>query len=405
MESTILWPVVLIYLAAMIAVGVWAARSRVTNYEDMTVAGRGVGPFLIGCSVAATYINGVTLITITGLGKSFGLSSYWLNGAVAVGVMWAGIFLVPRMWKLRVITTPQIFETFFGPSHRIVALVITLMRDFGATAGTIGSLALLTSQFLNIGILPALILTYVLTVVYVALGGMWAVMLTDAIQFFIIVAASIWLTGVCLARVGGFVGLVEQAEDPALFSLAGDFTALQIGGWISLGVFLSCGYQSLAQRAFSARSARAAQQGFLFGGIVISVWYIVPVLLGTAGVAIFGKDIDGDSVFIRLSRDVAGPYLGSLLFVSLLAANMSTLSSTIGTIGSNFTVDIFQRFIRPGADETTMLWVSRLSILITGIMAAVIYYVFPWLLELFFAGARVVAAALRIGSRRSLYRR
>ncbi|MCH2115658.1 MAG: hypothetical protein MK171_12200 [Pirellulales bacterium] len=59
----------------------------------------------------------------------------YLAAMFAVGV-WAGIFLVPRMWKLRVITTLQIFETFFGPSHRVVSLLTALMRDFGATAGS-----------------------------------------------------------------------------------------------------------------------------------------------------------------------------------------------------------------------------------------------------------------------------
>ena len=74
--NEILWPLVAVYLMVVLGIGVWSAKRRVTTYEDMTVAGRSVGPWLIACSVAATWINGVTLITITGFGKSFGLSSY-----------------------------------------------------------------------------------------------------------------------------------------------------------------------------------------------------------------------------------------------------------------------------------------------------------------------------------------
>ena len=118
--NAILWPLVIVYLVVVVGIGVWSARKRVSTYEDMTVAGRDVGPFLIGCSVAATWINGVTLITVTGFGKSFGLSAYWQMGAVGIGTLWVGIYLVPRMWKLQVITTPQILERFFGPTHRLV---------------------------------------------------------------------------------------------------------------------------------------------------------------------------------------------------------------------------------------------------------------------------------------------
>jgi Na+/proline symporter len=89
--NAILWPLVAVYLVVLIGIGVWSARKRVVTYEDMTVAGRGVGPFLIACSVAATWINGVTLITVTGFGKSFGLSAYWHMGAVGIGTLWVGI--------------------------------------------------------------------------------------------------------------------------------------------------------------------------------------------------------------------------------------------------------------------------------------------------------------------------
>ena len=392
--NTILWPLVAAYLFVVIGIGVWSARKRVTTYEDMTVAGRSVGPFLIGCSVAATWINGVTLITLTGFGKSFGLSSYWHMGAVGIGTLWVGIYLVPRMWKLQVITTPQILEHFFGPTHRVVALVVAMLRDFGATAGTIGATAIVASSALDISILSALVLTYVVTVVYVTLGGMWAVLVTDTIQFFIIVIGTVLLVGYSIVGAGGLGGLVEKVDDPTLFSLTGNFQALEIVGWFSVGFFLASGYQSLAQRAFAARSREVARRGFIYGGVFTVLWYITPCLLGITGIAFFGKEVEADQVFLSLTDQVAGPVLGSVIFVSIMSANMSTLSSTIGTMGSNVTVDIYQRFLDPEAGPGRMLWVSRLSILFTAVLACVTYYYVPLLLELFLAGGRLVAGSL-----------
>ncbi len=392
--NTILWPLVAVYLVAVIGIGVWSARKRVTTYEDMTVAGRTVGPFLIGCSVAATWINGVTLITLTGFGKSFGLSSYWHMGAVGIGTLWVGIYLVPRMWKLQVITTPQILEHFFGPTHRVVALVVAMLRDFGATAGTIGATAIVASSALDISILSALALTYVVTVVYVTLGGMWAVLVTDTIQFFIIVIGTVLLVGYSIMGAGGLGGVVEKVDDPALFSLTGNFQPLEIVGWFSVGFFLASGYQSLAQRAFAARSREVARRGFIYGGVFTVLWYITPCLLGITGIAFFGKEVEADQVFLSLTDQVAGPVLGSVIFVSIMSANMSTLSSTIGTMGSNVTVDIYQRFLDPEAGPGRMLWVSRLSILFTAVLACVTYYYVPLLLELFLAGGRLVAGSL-----------
>ena len=285
--NEILWPLVAVYLLVVVGIGVWSAKRRVTTYEDMTVAGRSVGPWLIACSVAATWINGVTLITITGFGKSFGLSSYWHTSAVGIGTLWIGIFLIPRMWKLRVITTPQILERFFGPTHRLVALFVAMLRDFGATAGTIGATAIVTSSALDISIFTALVLTYFITVLYVALGGMWAVLLTDTIQFFIIVLGTVLLLVLSIVNLGGLGAMVEKVDEPALFSFTGNFDALEILGWFSMGFFLACGYQSLAQRAFSASSAAVARRGFIYGGFLTILWYIIPALLGLVGIAFF----------------------------------------------------------------------------------------------------------------------
>ena len=202
------------------------------------------------------------------------------------------------------------------------------------------------------------------------------------------------LIGYSIMGAGGLGGVVEKVDDPALFSLTGNFQPLEIVGWFSVGFFLASGYQSLAQRAFAARSREVARRGFIYGGVFTVLWYITPCLLGITGIAFFGKEVEADQVFLSLTDQVAGPVLGSVIFVSIMSANMSTLSSTIGTMGSNVTVDIYQRFIDPEAGPGRMLWVSRLSILFTAVLACVTYYYVPLLLELFLAGGRLVAGSL-----------
>ena len=75
------WWLIVTYLLLMFGIGIWAARTRVGRMEDMAVAGRSSGPWLIAFSVAATWINGTTLIGISGVAKDFGLSAYWTGGS------------------------------------------------------------------------------------------------------------------------------------------------------------------------------------------------------------------------------------------------------------------------------------------------------------------------------------
>ena len=380
------------YLALMLGVGVWFRR-RVRSVEDMAVAGRNSGVWLIAFSVAATWINGTTLIGISALGADFGLDAYWSGGSFMLGTIWIAYFIIPRLWGTGVITIPELFGRYFGPRHRVVSLVLIIMRDMGVTAGTIGALTLVTTTVLGMSVGESLLLWLGVTSVYVFLGGMWAVMATDAIQFFIILAGSIGVLVGGLAAAGGLGGLRADL-DPALLDTFGRAGVTQVLAWIVIGLAITGAYQGLIQRGFAASSAAVARKGFLYGGIIASIWYMTPPLTGIIARTIYGPEMAAEDAFVTLAFGAAGDELASLVVVCVLAASMSTLSSTINTIASNFTLDLYVRFFAPAASPARQLWVYRINVLIVGALAAVLYLALPLLIELFWIGGRIMGASV-----------
>ncbi|MDE2925336.1 MAG: sodium:solute symporter family protein [Acidobacteriota bacterium] len=387
------WWLIATYLLLMFGIGIWAARTRVGRMEDMAVAGRSSGPWLIAFSVAATWINGTTLIGISGVAKDFGLSAYWTGGSFVLATIWMSYYVVPRLRATRIITVPQLFERFYGPRHRLVSLSLIILRDLGATAGVMGSLAVVTSSILQISLLQSLALVGALTLVYVFLGGMWAILVTDAIQFFIVSIGSVALVVFGFLGAGGF-SVLRSIEDPDFLGSFGTGGPSQVIAWVIIGISITFGYQSVIQRGLAASSTAAAHKGFLYGGIISTIWYMVPPLIGVLGRALYGADISGDDVFLQMTFGVAGGQLGSIIIVGILAASMSTLDSTINTIASNFTIDIYNRFLNPNASPRAQLWLYRLNVILVGALAAAIYYVFPLMIELFWLGGRIMGASV-----------
>ncbi len=387
------WWLIGAYLALMFGIGIWAARTKIARIEDMAVAGRSSGTWLIAFSVAATWINGPTLIGISGLAKDFGLSAYWTGGSFVLATIWMAYYVIPRLRATRIITIPQLFDRMFGPKHRVLCLSLIILRDLGATAAVIGSLAVVTSQLLGLSLFLSLAMMAALTVVYVFLGGMWAILVTDVIQFFIVVIGSVSLVVLGFLELGGF-SVGGSIDEPAFLSTFGTGGPKQVLAWITIGVAITFGYQSVIQRGLSAASTETARKGFLYGGIISTIWYMTPPLIGILGRAILGADIAGEDVFLRLTFTVAGGYFANILIVSILAASMSTLDSTINTIASNFTIDVYRRFINPGASVGTQLWLYRFNVILVGILAAGIFYVFPLMVELFLLGGRIMAASV-----------
>ena len=387
------WWLIFSYLLLMFGVGVWAARTKVGKVEDMAVAGRNSGPWLIAFSVAATWINGVTLIGISGVAKDFGLSSYWAGGSFVLMTIWMSYYMIPRLRATRIVTIPQLFERFFGPQHRILSLVLVLLRDLGATAGVMGALAVVVSQLLKISLTESLALMTVLTIVYVFLGGMWAILVTDAIQLVIVLVGSVVLVVLALTTPQGW-NAAQTIKDPDFLGLLGPGGIRQVMAWMVIGIAITAGYQSVIQRGLAASSTRVARQGFLYGGIISTVWYIIPPLLGILARGIYGADIPAEEVFLKMTFGIAGGQLASLIMISILAASMSTLDSTINTVASNFTIDVYTRFINPEASSRAQLWVYRINVILVGLLVALIYYVFPVMMELFWLGGRIMGASL-----------
>ena len=386
------WPLIILYFLGMLAIGIWAARTRVSSVEDMAVAGRSGGVWLVTFSVAATWINGVTLIGITGVGKNFGLSSYWTGGSFLGATIWLGYYVIPRLRQSRIITVPQLFGRYFGPKTHLLSLILCMLRDLGATSGVMGALALVTSNIFQISVVEALLLTYILMLVYVFLGGMWAILLTDAIQFLIILFTSVWLVILAFSKAGGLTAIKDNIPADLLGPI-GPAGAGQVVGWAVLGLAITLGYQTIIQRGLAASDHDVARKGFLYGGIIGFFWYMIPPLLGISGRAIYGSEIPAGEVFLRLCLDLGGP-LGTILVISILAGSMSTLDSTINTIASNFSIDVYGRYINPKASPRRQLWIFRINIILVGLLAVGVYYMIPLMMELFWLGGRIMGASL-----------
>ena len=185
-----------------------------------------------------------------------------------------------------------------------------------------------------------------------------------------------------------------SALDPALINIFGRAGVTQVLAWIVIGLAITGAYQGLIQRGFAAKSADVARRGFLYGGIIAAIWYVTPPLVGIVARTIYGPGLSAEDAFVTLAFGAAGSELASLVVVCVLAASMSTLSSTINTIASNFTLDLYARFVAPTASAVRQLWVYRLNVLLVGALAAVLYLALPLLIELFWIGGRIMGASV-----------
>src|SRR5690554_3423526 len=203
-----------VYLLAMLGIGYYYLRSN-TSKEDYFLAGRNMSPWQIGLSVVATDVGGGFSIGLGGLGFLMGLSGSWMLFTGLLGAWLAAVFLIPKVFevgkKVTLFTFPQILENIFDKRVALVAAVISAIGYLGFTASQmLAGAKLAHATFPSVSLDHILLIMGIVAVVYTGMGGLKAVIVTDTIQWIILLLGLIFI-GLPMGywAVGGWEGITE----------------------------------------------------------------------------------------------------------------------------------------------------------------------------------------------------
>ena len=241
---------------------------RIRDVEDFLVAGRRANRWMISLSILATWVGVGTFVSGAGGAYDLGISFYWIHFSYMGATAWLGLYIIPKVRRTGVLTVPQLIDRLFGARHKLVTLILVFIGDMGAIAGTILASVILVTFFLGIGFVPALMMVLGVTIIYVLLGGQWAVLWTDSIQALMLTATGISIFVIGVTRLGGWTGFVGRLP-PEMVSVTGTLEFSTMAGWVVEGIVIAMVYHALFVRGLSARSTREAQLGFLYGGILV----------------------------------------------------------------------------------------------------------------------------------------
>jgi solute:Na+ symporter, SSS family len=374
---------ILLYFALTVGVAYWSSRKQKTA-EDYFLAGRNIGWFAVGGSIFASNIGSEHIVGLAGQGASTGMAmAHWeLHAWICVMLAWV---FVPFYYRSGVFTMPEFLERrFSGRARWILSLVSLAAYVFTKVSVTVYAGALVFQALLpdafgdpRNAFWVGAVTTVVLTGIYTVLGGLRAVVYTDAAQAIVLLLGSALLFWFGLDRLGGWSELREvaaaNARQFALWRPLDDETLPWLGILIAspiVGIWYWCTDQYIVQRTLAAKDLRTARRGALFGGILKLSPVFIFLLPGMIGWALHqrgllqipseGGVVKGDQVFPTMVTALLPAGLRGIVVGGLLAALMSSLASLFNSTASLFTVDVYQK-LRPGASQAELVRVGRLA--------------------------------------------
>lgn len=367
--ATLDWIVIGFYFALLILVVVWVITRKQNNTDDYFLAGRNLGWFVVGASIFASNIGSEHVVGLAGAGAGgkIPMLIYELHAWLVITLGW--VFL-PFYIRSGVFTMPEFLERRFNASTRwflsIFSLIAYVLTKVSVTVYAGG---IVISSILNVSFWSGALITVVLTGAYTVLGGMRAVVYTEALQTVVLVLGAATLTFIGLNEVGGWSGM-KSALEPGYLNMwrpASDpdfpWPSLVITSSI-VGLWYWCTDQYIVQRVLAARNIQQGRRGTIFGGFLKLLPVFLFLIPGVIALALKNQGelhwTDPDQAFAALLMNKMPAGLRGLVAAGLLAALMSSLASIFNSCSTLFTVDIYKK-LNPGASEDKLVRVGRIA--------------------------------------------
>lgn len=391
-----------IYFVIVASYGYWIyyrKKKAQADSKDFFLAEGALTWWAIGASLIASNISAEQFIGMSGSGFKMGLAIATYEWMAAATLLVVAIFFMPIYLKNNIYTMPQFLTQRYNTTVSTIMAVFWLLLYVVVNLTSIlflGALAINTISGLNFWLCMGGLAVFA---IFITLGGMKVIGYTDVIQVFFLILGGLATTYLALSLVSehfntsgvlaGFSLMWERADDhfhmvfdqsnPNYIDLPG--LAILIGGmWIVNLNYWGCN-QYITQRALGA-SLPVARNGILFAAFLKLLMPVIVVFPGIAAYVLYQEGLFQNEMLSdgSLNPDRAYPVLLNLLpvglkglsFAALTAAIVASLAGKANSISTIFTLDIYKRFFKPSASEKELVFVGRLAIIVSMLVAVAI---------------------------------
>src|SRR6267154_2001869 len=391
--SAIDYAILFVYLSFVLGIG-WVLRRFVRSSEDFFLSGRSIPAWIAGLAFISANLGAQEVIGMGASGAKYGMMTshfYWVGAIPAMAFV--GIFMMPFYYGSRARSVPEYLKLRFDEKTRgFNAITFAVMTVFSSGI-SMYALAKLLELVLGWNFHTSVVLSAVIVLGYIFLGGLTSAIYNEVLQFFLIVLGFLPLVLLFCKNRGGWGGLTAKLETVA--TNAGYSAGAWSNSWhhlnaasanpmgvewfgmvMGLGFVLSFGYWCtdflVVQRAMAADSMTAARRTPLLAAIPKMLFPALVILPGMIAIALhvtrggllpIGNDGAPNynlAVPVMLAHYLPSGLLG-LGLTALMASFMSGMAANVTAFNTLWTYDIYQAYINKRGTDAHYLWMGRMA--------------------------------------------
>ena len=389
--------ILIVYIVFVLGIG-FALKRFMRTSSDFFLSGRSIPAWVAGLAFISANLGAQEVLGMGASGAKYGMLTchfYWIGAIPAM--VFVGIFMMPFYYGSKARSVPEYLKLRFDEKTRGFNAVSFAVMTVMSSGVSMYALALLMSELLGWNFHASLVVSAIVVLVYIFLGGLTSAIYNEVVQFFLIVFGFFPLTLLGLQRVGGWNGLVEKLNvvaanhvppmAPGTWSHVWSPTASPnsnpmgiewFGVAMGLGFVLSFAYWCtdflVIQRAMAAESMSAARRTPLIAAVPKMFFPFLVIVPGMIAIALMNTPGSGFTLPTQgdgtLNYNMAIPRMLGTFFpqgilglglTALMASFMSGMAGNVTAFNTVWTYDIYQSYIAPNKSDNHYLWMGRMS--------------------------------------------
>lgn len=363
----------------IICTGILFSKSGKTM-KNFFSAGGAIPWGMAGLSLFMGFFSAGTFVVWGAIAYSFGWIAVTIQWTMCIAGLLVGAFIAPRWHKIGVLTAAEYINKRLGISVQKSYTLLFLLISLFTTGSFLYPVAKLLEVSTGLSLISCILLIGGICILYVTIGGLRAVVVTDVLQFIILFAAILIVIPLAFDKIGGVSNFIDSVPN-TFFNLVNE--EYSWGFIIAFGlynaVFLG-GNWAYIQRYTTVRTKEDARKvGYLFGGLYSFspiLWMLPAMIYFVVNPNLSGLSDEG--AYLMMCKEVLPQGLLGLMLGGMIFATASSLNATLNISAAVFTNDVVKQLVLNMSDKK-LVKVARYSTITFGIFAIVVALLIPFM--------------------------
>ncbi len=369
---------IIIFTILVLITGTAFAKAGGKDMKSFFAAGGAVPWWMSGLSLFMGFFSAGTFVVWGSIAYNQGAVALSIQWTMALAGVIVGFFIAPRWRKTNSLTVAEFITARLGGNVQRTYTYIFLLISLFTSGAFLYPVAKIVSVAADFNVYYSILILGAISIIYVSIGGLWAVVVTDVLQFVILVSAVIIVLPLSFDQIGGVGEFLHQVPDGFFNLVSNEYTPWFIVAFGFYNFVFLGGNWAYVQRYTSVKSPHDAKKvGWMFGALYIIspvLWMLPPMIykIYNPGLSV----MEGEGAYLLMCKAALPVGMLGMMLGGMVFATASSLNATLNISSGVFTNDIYKR-LKPGKTDQQLIRVARISTIAFGVLAVVVAMLIP----------------------------